>query len=337
MKKLWISMAIVIIACIGLGAVLTACGNNTHPNYAAGIDTPEEFYAYGVASVGTLLQTAQQPTVASAAMQTAPQNGNGNNGSTELTPEQLEKVGFYLPLVESLLQDNPIQSATTQSDREEYATKTVVTVRDWDGETAQYTMYYNTEEIAAPRDYDDDDEDDDDKDEQKAHYRISGIMIVDEQEYPVSGQMKKESEPGETEDKSFFRADLGENSVIEIRMETENEQELGEQETEQKFVHSFYQDGQLVERTVMEYEQEEDETELLVSITRDGEKRVLRFEEETAKDGTRCIRVMSNVNGEMTQFRVYVTYNEQGEPIYRYVFAGGGQYEQHRNGHRHNA
>lgn len=334
MKKILIALTVVLVLVSTL--VFAACTQDT-TNKLQSIDTAEEFYAYGVASMGTLLYASTTETsvrtmkngdeTATQPESTGNQHGQGGEGLTgNVTEEQIELVNQYMALVEGLLSDSLITSSVTDSDIEGYQYKNVVTIKDFDGQSASYTLYYNMIEIA---DFDDDDDDDDDRferrkdNEQEQNFRIEGVMIVDEIEYTVSGYEKQESEQDESETESMFRVDLGNDDYIVLMKESESETEHGATENEDKFVYSFYKQGKLTERTEVELEQEGNETELEVSIIKEGVKNVLKFEEDTDGSGKKHIKVFADIDGEVVRFKVFVTTDEAGQPVYRYVYANG--------------
>lgn len=346
MKKIF--TALTIVAVLVALTVFAACTPDVTNKFET-IDSAEEFYAYGVASIGTLLSSngAESSTLQTVALSQTdgndcdrPQDGTGNQygsgqqeqqsqGLTDnVTEEQINEVNEYIALVEGLLSNGTITSQVTQSDMEGYAYKNVVSIKDFNGETISYTMYYNTVEVADKDDHDDKFELDD---EQEQTFRIEGVMVVGQESYAVQGYEKSESEQDESETESVFRVELGNDSFIVLNREQESETEHGVTETEDKFVYSFYQQGRLVERTEVEYEQEEDETELVMTVTSNGTTDVLRFEEELNYNGEKCIRVYADIDGQQISFRVFVTVDEQGQPVYRYVY-GNGSCDHHRYG-----
>ena len=69
--------------------------------------------------------------------------------------------------------------------------------------------------------------------------------------------------------------------------------------------------------TVIEYEAEKDEIELKLSITKDGKKETLLFNEEN-ENGERVLHVRGDVGGKSVNFKVYIRQN-----TYHYVFEDG--------------
>ncbi len=57
--------------------------------------------------------------------------------------EAIDKVHAYLGMMNQLLTENPIQTELVESDREEYAFKSIVTTIGLDGTTSVFTLYFN--------------------------------------------------------------------------------------------------------------------------------------------------------------------------------------------------
>ena len=141
--------------------------------------------------------------------------------------------------------------------------------------------------------------------------------MVEGQSYPVEGSYSTESEPGEQENELFFRARTGDDSYIIFSRSDESENDDGEEESEYEYMYTLVEGGKVVERTIVEYESEEDELELHMTIERGGRRESLTFEDET-DDGERVIAVSGDIDGERVSFRIYI---RQGN--YHYVFEDG--------------
>ena len=104
-----------------------------------------------------------------------------------------------------------------------------------------------------------------------------------------------------------------------MRQETETESEDGVEETETEYVYTVVEDDRRVERMTVEYETEQDETELNMTIENyvEGRSETLVFEDET-EDGVRVIAVSGTLDGTPVAFRIYVR-----DGHYDYVFADG--------------
>ena len=323
-KKVFIAVVtVLLVAAIFLGVFLPLqLGGGTQPGGVpiipgdpfGAITSADEFYAYGAASVGSILASSVEAQAGGAAVSAAETASSGISALAAPSDEaQAETLNKYLSLVESLLSDGGFNVTTEASDREDYQVKSVVTYRDMHGNAIGYTMYYN--EVLIP---DDDDDDDDDRDEIEEEYYIEGIMIVDGAEYPIRGERSSESEH-ESESKLFFRAFTSKDkrSYIEVKQEFETESEDGAEETEVEYVYTVAENGRPVERMTVEYEKEANELELNMTIERGNVREELVFEDET-ENGERVIAVSGTLDGEPVAFRIYIR-----DGHYDYVFSDG--------------
>lgn len=272
------------------------------------ITDADSFYAFGAASVGSILssQTAEAAGASAAAVAAAVSASDG----------RVEVVDRYLSLVESLLGDGGIKGESINGEGYDFGMRVVST--DLLGGTESYILYYNKEFIGGET-YDDERED---------NYSIYGVLIVGGERYPVVGTYKVETEEDETENELFFRAytSADERSYIEVAQEHESETEDGESETEAEYVYTVFEDGVRIERMTVEYEEEEGELELAMTIEhRDGRVETLEFNDET-DDGERVIVVRGDMGGERVSFRIYVR-----EGKYHYVFEDGTSVDEDRH------
>ncbi len=332
MKKLLAGLFLAATLCIGLAACAPEDGKSGGTT-AELLRTKEGFYAYSAASIGSIIDAAdaqEAPAAqdvsangsAPAGSETDAPSGNASedaSGATETADDgQLATVNKYIALADSLLGESGISSQTLPSDRTEYAVKHVVSYTDMAGESVSYTVYYNEELIAAEYD----------RDESEEVFRLAGVLLVDGTEYPVSGMKSAESESErgeeETENETWFRADLGEGNFIRIGQETENEQG----ESEQELVCTVRMNG-ITEETTLELEEERGEREVKMTVRKDGRTDVFEFEEES-RGNTRIIEVTARSDGKTVSFTAYVTVDENGEEVCRYEFSDGRYKDFHR-------
>ena len=268
------------------------------------ITDANSFYAYGVASVGTLLASANAQSRDTGAT-TASEDPIAHSQS--LTEDQLATINRYMTLVESLLSDGKIENSEIGGDMG-YECGMSVKYTDLCGGDVSYRMFYNKTFLDGEVD----------GDEKKNNYSIDGILLIDGNRYSVEGLYKTETEDDEFESELYFKAYTNAEKTSYIEVERESENESGEDaEIEQKYVYSAYDGGKLVERTVIEYEAEKDEIELKLSIARDGKKETLIFNEEV-ESGERVLSVRGDMGGNNVNFRVYIRQN-----TYHYVFEDG--------------
>lgn len=288
-------------------------------NKFAQIIDADSFYAYGAASVGNILSVSGAQPVsayASTVRNVASSNVAGVTGFSKKSANsvfdserlRLAAVNRYMPLVENLLSEKSIDRKIVSG---EYGYSFGMTVEyvDLRGDVVSYRLFYDKIPVRT----------DSEDDETKENYSITGVLFVKNAEYPVEGSYETEIDGNESESELCFKAftSADKTSYIEARQKNENETEFGETETEREFVYFVYDNGVLVERTVIEYESEKDELELKVSISKNGTAETLLFKSEE-ENGKRIFDVCGDLNGQAVRFRVYI--RQEG---YRYVFDDG--------------
>ena len=327
-KKVMIAViAVLLVAAIFLGVFLPLWlkGGGTPVTPGGGSDpfgnitSADRFYAYGAASVGSILASVSESGAAAAAVAAGealiPAASDASRLASAAEEEQVATLNKYLSLVESLLSDGGI-SGEAIAPAGEYEFGMRVTSTDLTGGTSGYVLYYNKRFVSGETD----------GEESEENYSIEGVLVTEfDTSYEVKGnyQTETESEDGEHESESglFFRAFTSEDrrSYIEVRQETETESEDGVEETETEYVYTVVEDDRRVERMTVEYETEQDETELNMTIENyvEGRSETLVFEDET-EDGVRVIAVSGTLDGTPVAFRIYVR-----DGHYDYVFADG--------------
>ena len=342
-KKIWIPLVAAALAlALCLGILLPVLLNDGKPGAGGGlsgnkflqIDSAEDFYIYGAASVGSLLAAAQDTETAAYHAESTATAGRAakalraqssaarvaetafaaqNSGLTDEEAAVAETVNGYMALVESLLSEGGFTSSVTASEREGYANKMTVAYRDIDGNSLGYEMYYN--ETALPAD--DDDDDDYFEDETEENYAIEGVLVIEGADYAVRGTRNAESERGESESETEFRVTLGEDRYMYVEQSEEREGE----ETEQEYTYSILEGRQVIERSAFEYEQEGRETEIKLSLTKDGQTQIFYFEKETER-GEEYIRIRVGDKNGSQSYRVSIEKDADGNSHYVYEYAG---------------
>ena len=306
-----------IFLCIFLPIWLQRGGAPTPGGDIGVFGDADSFYAYGAASVGAILSSGE----GSASSSPHAVKADAAVAAAEVYPvaaadadaAQVEILNKYLSLVESLLGGSGITGESI-APAEGYEFGMRVTRVDLLGGHDSYELYYNKKFLGSETD----------GDETEENYSITGVLVTDGGTYRVSGTYQTESEEDGRESELSFRAYTGDgaDSYIEFGQSQESEHDDGGPETEAEYVYTVVTDG-VRERTVVEYEGEEDETELSMVIERydaDGSRisrEQLFFEDET-EDGARVIVVRGTLDGEAVAFRIYV----RGDG-YDYVFSDG--------------
>ena len=274
-------------------------------NKFADITNADSFYAYGAASVGSLLASESDAS---------PVRAMKDGAARE--EKHIETVNRYMALVEGLLSEDAIETTAVEGN-EEYRYGMKIGYTDLLGNAAHYTLYYNKHFLNANQK---------EEDEKEEEYAIEGVLVAEGRTYPVSGNYETESEEDETEGELFFRAYLDEakSAYIEVTQEYESENEDGEQEVEREYVYSRYENGKRVERTTVEYESEEGELELKLTIEQENVRDELVFE-SAHRDGETVLLAEVKLSGEDVRFIVYIR-----EGGYHYVFDDGSSSDHDR-------
>ena len=271
-------------------------------NKFADITDADSFYAYGAASLGTILSSEKSATPALQKVRAMSAVVRKNSS------EQIDTINKYMALVESLLSDGAITGEGIAGEMG-YTYGMTVSYTDLLGDSVSYVMYYDKVFLEGETE----------DDETEESYSLSGILVIEDTAYPVEGSYETEFSEGETENELYFKAftDTEKNSYIEVEQETETEEDDGESETEKEYVYSVYSKNKLIEKTEIKYEKEDDELELKMTVSKDGKKEELIFNDET-EDGERVLFVRGNIDGRDVRFRIYI---RQGN--YHYVFENG--------------
>lgn len=355
-NKIIVLCAAALAVVLLLAAIIPALMKNRKPivpsvsNKFAQITDAASFYAYGAASVGTLLASSDSlPTVRK--LSDSLPTVRKLSASAETEKSRLTTVNRYMSLVESLLSEQNIVSNMISGERG-YRYGMTVKHTDLHGNEISYRLYYDkyptatesedknyygvnrddkiselkisdgeSPDYKAYNGYKIDNEYNIEKNNDKTEkdYSIKGILLIGGAEYFVEGVYETENDGGESESELYFKAftNAEKTSYIEVRQKHERETKSDETEIEQEYVYSVYVDGVLTERTEIEYETEKDELELKMSVTKGGETETLLFKGEF-ENGERILRARGKVNGQTVSFRVYVLNDG-----YRYVFDDG--------------
>ncbi len=310
-RKVMIPLVAIAVILLVLAIVLPLALPGSAPtvlpggNKFADITNAESFYAYGAASVGSLLASESDAS---------PVRAMKDGAARE--EKHIETVNRYMALVEGLLSEDAIETTAVEGN-EEYQYGMKIGYTDLLGNAAHYTLYYNKHILNA---------DQKEEDEKEEEYAIEGVLVAEGRTYPVSGNYETESEEDETEGELFFRAYLDEakSAYIEVTQEYESENEDGEQEVEREYVYSRYENGKRVERTTVEYESEEGELELKLTIEQENVRDELVFE-SARRDGETVLLAEGKLSGEDVRFIVYIR-----EGGYHYVFDDGSSSDHDR-------
>lgn len=163
----------------------------------------------------------------------------------------MEQLEPYLELFEQILtQSNGLEVVIEASDLPQYETKQIFTMKDMFGNNVSYTMYYSNVSLESA---DDEDDEEDEDDENEMEFLIEGILITGDMTYQISGKREIEDD----EEKIEFTAKLSETDYVKVVYKLEDE--------ETKFSYRVYQQGELVNESVIKIEVEDDELKIELS------------------------------------------------------------------------
>ena len=243
-KKIWIALGAALLAAALLLGILLPVFLRADPLPGGGkflqIKNTDDFYAYGAASVGSILSSRDAGNAAAAAGDTAVLRGapalrrasipaaqtgallaaaaRADRSLTEQQAQIADTVNGYMLLVEELLSDGAIEHETTAAEGEfaAYTYHTAVYHTDLLGNRIRSDLYYDMTMLGSHTD----------EDEKEEYYAIDGVLVPENGvAYPMTGRREAESEEDESESETQFTAYLNEERTAYIRMEQESEQE----------------------------------------------------------------------------------------------------------------
>ena len=292
MKKVIIAIVLVLALCAGAVALVACNPDGTAGDGGSGgggggnaatFDNKSTI-GFSVASSAVMLDTFAQSSASSSAA-----DGNADTEATlDTQVEQAFENEFtkQLSVIESFIDRASVNSVESASDRPEYDHMLTVTTTDMRGNESVYILYYN----ATPVIDDDNDKWDDEDDwdiETEEEFRIDGVLVYNDAEYDVRGEMENEVEGNESENEFEMTAfDRVNNSKIVFEQSFEVED--GEYEEEYKY--SYYENNRLVNSFEIEFENENGKEELDVTFIEGGgngnwANTMVAYERETDGNG----------------------------------------------------
>lgn len=240
------------------------------------------------------------------------------------TEEDIDLINSYIMLVESLLGNNPIECLEEKSDKEGYEYKVTLTSRDLAGNVMVFVLYFNQTPINAESEVDEEDDDLSNKiSDAEKEFQLEGIMLVNGLEYSLKGKKEVEQDGYEFS----LMAVIDSKNFIKLVQEVE--------EGEEKIFYSIHEEGKQVQRFLLEVENEEDESEIVIMSTVDGKVSHIRMNKEVEDDET-IINILVKVDRTTIRCKAKVTTDENGEKVYEYEFNNGSFKRNNKNGdHKH--
>ena len=273
-------------------------------NKFAQVTNAETFFAYSAASVGNLLSSPYTATNCSVMATSMSVGTRVLTKESDLNSAQTEIIDRYMPLVINLLSTSNIESNIAEGDIN-YQFVMNIHYTNLNGEVVIFKMLFNKLLLGEENE----------EDEVEQNYAIDGILLKGNEKYHVEGLHKVEKENGESESEMFFKAFLNseKTSFIEVQQNFEIENEDGENEIEQKFIYSLYNNGKVVEKNTIKYESEDNELSLRMHIITERGTNILLFNYERIKNKN-VLHVVGNIGDESINYYIY--FHEDG---YQYI------------------
>jgi len=224
-----------------------------------------------------------------------------NDASSAISDGEKQQIIDNLALAKGLISGEIIQSKTQKSDRSDYESYYVVSLKDISGETQTYEFYYNSTSKT----------DGEDLFEGEREERLDGIVIFNSCEYRIVGE--KESEDGEEE--ISFLIKLDSDNYVAIEKETER----GEEE----YSYTAYKNGREVFETSVEYQTNKNGGLQLVFECEQGGEEYEYSYEFYQRDGQSFVNVkykregLSNTNA--TRATIQILTDSDGNVTYLFI------------------
>ena len=284
---------------------LSACNTEKSGN----LSSVNDVYGLGAVTSAKLLSNVSGQTVKALASVSLLADG------ADEAAVYAEKFNEYFTALDDFLGEDLINTVAEENKDEKYPyeTKLTVTGKDISGNDVTHIMYY-TETFAG---------EERDEDEVKTIYTLEGVMIVDGEDYYLTGEREHETEEDETEDELKIRAYADRNdksTYVEMEQETSREPN----ETEREYTYSVYSAGRLVEKTSVEFETErkgaKEEAEYELEFLNGSGKGKYKVERETV-GGTVQMKVKYKIDGKEGVFKIRKITDKDGNERYEYTFS----------------
>lgn len=295
------SMALILLLIVGIFIPILLNKNANKNkiqiyNKFAQVTNAETFFAYSAASVGDLLSSPYTATNCSV-MANAMSCGTyvTHTKESDLDSAQTEIIDKYMSLVVNLFGASKIESNVAKGDIN-YQFAMNIHYTNLNGEVVFFKMLFNKLLLSEEKE----------EDEVEQNYAIDGILLKGNEKYLVEGLHKVETEKGESESEMYFKAFLNseKNSYIEVQQNFEIENDTQENEIEQEFIYSLYNNGKVVEKNTIKYEAEDDELSLKMHIITENETNNLLFNYERIENKN-ALHVVGNIGDKSINYYIY--------------------------------
>lgn len=230
-------------------------------------------------------------------------------GRPEEISADIEALNGYVNMFDGLLSGNSLNaeldkpSETTDGEYASYAKKMVAFVA---GE--KYVMYFNEVDSKTEIEIDDGEE------EVEISSRLVGVLVNGQSVFEVSGKYETEREGTETETEMEFttRSSTNPDNYVKVEQSVEND--------EIEYEYSIYENGRLVSRTKVEWEdpefQDDDDGGLSIQFGTTVGNEYSKTKYHIVKDKNNLLKVIYKIEGTKGSFEIRQT---ESENIYTYL------------------
>lgn len=228
---------------------------------------------------------------------------------SEFTDEDVKEINNTLVMFDSIV-GSDLSAKTDKNDGtdEKYALYEYKMTISFGGKNA--VMYYNETDLKTETDHDDEDTETGTETETEA--TLEGVLVSDEYEYSTTGMRKEETSTDETEYELELIVKKSETTFVKFSYGTETENT--ERETEYKC--EIYENGKKIQKTKIEFEEENGQTEIKFKLEKNGNFDGAEYKIVKRSDNKYDIR--REQNGKKTYILAEKT--EQG---YKFTYSNG--------------
>lgn len=224
---------------------------------------------------------------------------------SEFTDEDVKEINNTLVMFDSIV-GSDLSAKTDKNDAtdEKYSVYEYKMTISFGGKNA--VMYYNETDLKTETDHDEEET------ETETEARLEGVLVSDEYEYSTTGMRKEETSADETEYELELIVKKSETTFVKFSYGTETEST--ERETEYKC--EIYENGKKIQKTKIEFEEENGQTEIKFKLEKNGNFDGAEYKIVKRSDNKYDIR--REQNGKKTYILAEKT--EQG---YKFTYSNG--------------
>ena len=264
MKKNILAAIATLTLATALTTVNVSCANNGNKSGkketpSATFNSSENFFALSAASGVSFLDGAdtmkQTATAAIALLSVETPSAR----PSEFTDEDVKEINNTLVMFDSIV-GSDLSAKTDKNDGadEKYALYEYKMTISFGGKNA--VMYYNETDLRTGTDHDEEET------ETETEAKLEGVLVSDEYEYSTTGMRKEETSADETEYELELIVKKSETTFVKFSYGTETENT--ERETEYKC--EIYENGKKIQKTKIEFEEEDGQTEIKFKLEKNG-------------------------------------------------------------------